>query len=172
MSTETAYQHPLMAAYWKQLDTRFPQVEEVFEDVMAEALAVLTRAGVDAYLEAGRVIGKLGRGVEPMLAFMEEWPSTVKAVGEVALPAVMALIQRMQKSPNGKAITPFLQTLAPVARRLQSAELLQHYLDVTLDFMERTQATSTATTPPFQAPACRNFSRRRRPCSASSRSPA
>jgi nitric oxide reductase NorD protein len=138
VSTETEYQHPLMAAYWRQLDTRFPQVEEVFEDVMAEALAVLTREGLDTYLEAGRVIGKLGRGVEPMLAFMEEWPSTAKAVGESALPAVMALIQRMQKSPNGKAITPFLQTLAPVARRLQSQEQLQRYLDITLDFMERT----------------------------------
>ena len=31
MSIEAAYQHPLLAAYWKQLDTRFAQVEEVFE---------------------------------------------------------------------------------------------------------------------------------------------
>ncbi|MBN8772188.1 MAG: hypothetical protein J0I46_11630, partial [Thiobacillus sp.] len=127
-----------MAAYWKQLDTRFPQVEEVFDDVMAEALAVLTREGIDAYLETARLIGKLGRGVEPMLAFMEEWPSAAKAVGESTLPAVMALIQRLQKSPNGKAITPFLQTLAPVARRLQSPEQLQHYLDITLDLKART----------------------------------
>jgi len=127
-----------MAAYWKQLDTRFPQVEEVFDDVMAEALAVLTREGIVAYLETARLIGKLGRGVEPMLAFMEEWPSAAKAVGESTLPAVMALIQRLQKSPNGKAITPFLQTLAPVARRLQSPEQLQHYLDITLDLKART----------------------------------
>jgi len=127
-----------MAAYWKQLDTRFPQVEEVFDDVMAEALAVLTREGIDAYLEAARLIGKLGRGVEPMLAFMEEWPSAAKAVGESTLPAVMALIQRLQKSPNGKAITPLLQALAPVARRLQSPEQLQHYLDITLDLKART----------------------------------
>ncbi len=127
-----------MAAYWKQLDTRFPQVEAVFDDLMAEALAVLTRAGIDAYLEAGRVIGKLGRGVEPMLAFMEVWPSVAQSVGEAALPAVMALIQRLQKSPNGRAITPFLQTLAPVARRLQSQQQLQRYLDITLDLKART----------------------------------
>ena len=155
--TETAYQHPLMAAYWKQLDTRFPQVEEVFEDVMAEALAVLTRAGIDAYLEAGRVIGKLGRGAEPMLAFLEEWPSTAKAVGESALPAVMALIQRMQKSPNGRAITPFLQTLAPVARRLQASEQLQHYLDVTLDFMERTTGSIHGHHTTFPSPGLPEF---------------
>jgi hypothetical protein len=155
--TETAYQHPLMAAYWKQLDTRFPQVEEVFDDLMAEALAVLTREGIDAYLEAGRVIGKLGRGVEPMLAFLEEWPSTAKAVGEAALPAVMALIQRLQKSPNGRAITPFLQTLAPVARRLQSQEQLQHYLDITLDLKARTTGSIHGHHTTFPSPGLPDF---------------
>jgi hypothetical protein len=155
--TDAAYQHPLMAAYWKQLDTRFPQVEEVFEDVMAEALVVLTREGIDAYLEAGRLIGKLGRGVEPMLAFLEEWPSAAKAVGEAALPAVMALIQRMQKSPNGRAITPLLQTLAPVARRLQSQAQLQHYLDITLDFMERTTGSIHGHHTTFPSPGLPEF---------------
>lgn len=157
MTTETAYQHPLMAAYWKQLDTRFPQVEAVFDDLMAEALAVLTREGIDAYLEAGRVIGKLGRGVEPMLAFMEEWPSTARAVGETALPAVMALIQRLQKSPNGSAITPFLETLAPVARRLQSQEQLQRYLDITLDLKARTTGSIHGHHTTFPSPGLPDF---------------
>ncbi len=136
--TETEYQHPLMQAYWAVLDTHFKPVEDVFEDVMAEALAILTRAGLNAYLEAARVIGKLGRGVEPMLAFMEEWPSAAHVLGEDALPEIMVVIQRMQKSPNSRAITAFLQTLAPVARRLHSQERMRHYLDITLDFMERT----------------------------------
>jgi hypothetical protein len=157
MTSATEYQHPLMAAYWKQLDTRFPQVAAVFDDLMAEALAELTREGIDACLEAGRVIGKLGRGVEPMLAFMEEWPSTAKAVGEAALPAVMALVQRMQKSPNGSAITPFLETLAPVARRLQSQELLQRYLDVILDFMERTTGSIHGHHTTFPSPGLPDF---------------
>ncbi|MBI1284742.1 MAG: VWA domain-containing protein [Thiobacillus sp.] len=146
-----------MKAYWAQIDTRFPQVEAVFEDVMAEALAVLTRKGIDAYLEAARVIGKLGRGVEPMLAFLEEWPSAAKAVGESALPAVMALVQRMQKSPNGNAITPFLQTLAPVARRLHSQEQMQRYLDITLDFMERTTGSIHGHHTTFPSPGLPDF---------------
>ncbi|WP_324779649.1 nitric oxide reductase activation protein NorD [Thiobacillus sedimenti] len=155
--TETAYQHPLMAAYWRQLDTRFAEVEEVFEDVMTEALSVLTLDGVDAYLEAGRVIGKLGRGVEPMLAFLEEWPSAARAVGEAALPAVMAFVMRMQKSPNGRAIAPFLQTLAPVAKRLQAAEQLQRYLDVALDFMERTTGSIHGHHTTFPSPGLPEF---------------
>jgi len=157
VSAATEYQHPLMAAYWKQLDTRFPQVEEVFDDLMAEALAVLTGEGIDAYLEAGRVIGKLGRGVEPMLAFMEEWPSVAQSVGEAALPAVMALIQRLQKSPNGRAIAPFLQTLAPVARRLQSQAQLQHYLDITLDLKARTTGSIHGHHTTFPSPGLPEF---------------
>jgi hypothetical protein len=146
-----------MAAYWAQIDTRFPQVEAVFEDVMAEALAILSREGIDAYLEAARVIGKLGRGVEPMLAFLEEWPSAAQAVGESALPVVMALVQRMQKSPNSAAITPFLQTLAPVARRLQSSAQLQHYLNLTLDFMERTTGSVHGHHTTFPSPGLPEF---------------
>jgi len=154
---ETVYQHPLMKAYWAILDTRFQQVEDVFEDVMAEALAILTREGINQYLEAARVIGKLGRGVEPMLAFMEEWPSAAKSITEAALPEVMTLIQRMQKSPNGKAITPFLQTLAPVARKLHSRERMRDYLDITLDFMERTTGSIHGHHTTFASPGLPEF---------------
>ncbi len=155
--TKTEYQHPLMKAYWAQLDTRFKPVEDVFEDVMAEALAILTRPGIDAYLEEARVIGKLGRGVEPMLAFLEEWPSAAKYLGEDALADVMGVIQRMQKSPNGKAITPFLETLAPVARKLHSRDQMRHYLDITLDFMERTTGSIHGHHTTFPSPGLPDF---------------
>ncbi|MDP2787598.1 MAG: VWA domain-containing protein [Pseudomonadota bacterium] len=155
--TETEYQHPLMKAYWAQIDTQFEPVEDVFEDVMAEALAILTREGINAYLEAARVIGKLGRGVEPMLAFLEAWPSAAQVLGEAALPEIMAVVMRMQKSPNSRAITPFLQTLAPAARRLQSPELMRHYLDITLDFMERTTGSIHGHHTTFPSPGLPDF---------------
>ena len=69
----------------------------------------------------------------------------------------MALIQRLQKSPNGKAITPFLQTLAPVARRLQSQELLQHYLDITLDLKARTTGSIHGHHTTFPSPGLPEF---------------
>ncbi|MDO9227238.1 MAG: VWA domain-containing protein [Pseudomonadota bacterium] len=155
--TETEYQHPLMKAYWAKLDSGFKPIADVFEDVMAEALAILTRPGIDAYLEAAGVIGKLGRGVEPMLAFMEEWPGAAKSIGEKALPDVMAAIQRIQKSPNGKAITPFLETLAPVARKLRSQERMGRYLDIALDFMERTTGSIHGHHTTFPSPGLPDF---------------
>ena len=132
------YQHPLMQQYWARLNTRFPQVAEIFEEAMAEALLVIDRPDLDAYLDAASFLGRLGRGVEPMLVFLEEWPSVVAAVGKEALAPVLDFIKALQKSPNGKAIAPFLQTLAAVARRLQSVEQLQHYLDIARDLMVRT----------------------------------
>ncbi len=155
--TETAYEHPLMKAYWKQLNSGFPQVREVFEDCMVEALAVLSRDGLSAYLDAAGTIGRLGRGVEPILAFMEEWPSVAQALGEDALPPVMQTIQAMQKSPNGKAIAPFLQTLAPVARRLHALEQLQHYLDITLELMQRTTGSIHGHHTTFPSPGLPHF---------------
>lgn len=146
-----------MQASWARLDTRFPQVEAVFGDVFTEARAALTPEGLSAYLDAARAIGKLGRGVEPMLTFLEEWPSIARASGETALPAVMTLIRQMQKSPNGRAITPFLQTLAPVAGRLQSAAQLQRYLDIALDFMTRTTGSIHGHHTTFPSPGLPDF---------------
>lgn len=136
--TETTYEHPLMAAYWKQLNSGFPKVKEVFEDCMAEALVVLSREGLSAYLDAASFLGRMGHGAEPILIFLEEWPSTAKVLGEEALPPVMEAIRVMHRSPNGKAIVLLLQTLAPVARRLHTQEQLRIYLDIALDLMRRT----------------------------------
>ena len=107
-----------MKGYREQLNCGFPQVRDVFDDCMAEALSVLSKEGIAAYLEAAGFLCRMGRGVEPVLIFLEEWPSVAKILGEPALPAVMEFIRKMYKSPNGKAIVPFLQTLAATARTL------------------------------------------------------
>ena len=95
--TETGYQHPLMQIYWRQLDSRFPQVAEVFEDCLAEALAVLSREGLSEYLDAARYLGRMGRGVEPILIFLEEWPAVAKAAGQDALLQDITLVRAMTK---------------------------------------------------------------------------
>ncbi len=150
---------PCAAAYWKQLNSSFPRVKEVFEDCMAEALAVLTREGLSAYLDAASFLGRMGRGDEPILAFLEEWPSVAKALGEAALAPVMQAIHAMHKSPNGRAIAPFLQTLAAVARRQHAPEQLQHYLDIALDLMARTTGSIHGHHTTFPSPGLPEFFR-------------
>nr|WP_173068847.1 VWA domain-containing protein [Sulfurimicrobium lacus] len=127
-----------MKGYREQLNCGFPQVKDVFDDCMAEALSMLSKDGITAYLEGAGFLCRMGRGVEPTLVFLEEWPSVAKNLGESALPAIMEFIHKMHKSPNGKAIVPFLQTLAAASRRLHSQEQMQDYMELALDFMSRT----------------------------------
>ena len=154
---ETEYEHPLMKVYREQLGCGFPQVVQVFEDCMAEALSVLSREGIDAFLEYARFLCKMGRGVEPVLIFLEEWPSVAATLGEPALPALSAFIYKMHKSPNGKAIVPFLQSLAAIARRLPSQEQMQDYMDLALDFMERTTGSIHGIHATFASPGLPEF---------------
>jgi hypothetical protein len=93
-----------------------------------------------------------------MLAFMEEWPSVVEALGEeAALAEVMAFVMKMQKSPNGKAITPFLQTLAPVARKQHAREQMRHYIEIAEDLMARTTGSIHGHHTTFPSPGLPEF---------------
>jgi hypothetical protein len=130
-----------LAAWRKQLDCGFAQIDDVFAACMAEANAALSDEGLDDFLAQARFLGKMGRGPEPVLTFLQEWPSIAKTVGEDALHAVMTSVRLINKSPNGKAIAPFLQTLPAVARRLSTQTQLQHYMDLCLLLLERTSGS-------------------------------
>ncbi len=127
-----------LQAHWTELACGFPRVAEVFPDCMRAAQSVLSEAGVAAYIEHARFLGKMGRGAEPILIFLEEWPHVAEVVCEDALPDIMEFIRKMSKSPNSIAIAPFLQSLPVTARRLQTRELLRDYLAIALELMEQT----------------------------------
>ena len=127
-----------LQSYWKTLDCGFPRVGEVFPACMQQALVRLTNEGIEAYIEQARFLGKMGRGAEPILIFLEAWPEIAKSIGEDSLQDIMLFIRKMWKSPNGKAIVPFLQSLPVTARRLPSRDQLSDYLSIALDLMERT----------------------------------
>ncbi len=154
---ETITIPPELEGYWKDLDCRFKQVEPVFADCMREAMAVLSPQGVTEYVSNARVLGKMGHGVEPMLVFLEAAPDTARILGEDAMPAIMACIRVMWKSPNGKAIMPFLQNMHAVALRLKSAEIMRHYLDLALDFMDRTTGSVHGIHKTFASPGLPDF---------------
>lgn len=153
---------PPLQPYWDWLDTRFAAAEAIFNDCMTDALAVLSPDDMVAYLDAARLIGKLGRGVEPLLAFLEQWPAVAVALHDpasraAALSATLAAIQVMQKSPNGRAILPFLQTLAPVTQRLGALPLFKAYLDLALDFMAQTTGSIHGHHTTFPSPGLPDF---------------
>lgn len=156
---DTPTQAERMQAWREQLNCGFPEVAGVFEDCMTGALALLTPEGIHDYLENGRFLARMGRGVEPVLVFLEEWPEVARILGESALTAIMDAVRVMTKSPNGKAITPFLQSLAATARRLPSQDQMQRYLDLSLNLMERTSGSIHGIHKTYASPSLPDFFR-------------
>ena len=120
------------------LDCAFAGVQRVFDDCLAYARSLLSAEGVAAYIEGARVIGKMGRGEAPVLAFLEEMPDVAAQLGEDVIVKVVEFTQKLSRTPNAQAIAPFLQSLASAARALESQPLFNEYLQLVWQTMERT----------------------------------
>jgi fructose-specific component phosphotransferase system IIB-like protein len=142
MKTETLPAMPdELLLYWAQLNNGFPQVREVFAACMEDALHALSPQGVASYLEEAHFLGRMGRGPEPILIFLEEWPRIATILGEASLSMLSDTVRKLFKSPNGNAIAGFLQTLPAVARRCHSMPEIEGYFSIVLDLMERTSTS-------------------------------
>lgn len=142
MSSPPSLPAEQLEAYRGQLTCNFPQIGDVFADCMTEAHALMSAEAVDSYIDGASLICKIGRGFEPVLTFLEEMPGIVKRLGdEEALAQVSGAVWKMSRSPNGKAIPPFLQSLPEAARRLGSATQFLAYIRLVLDFMDRTSTS-------------------------------
>ena len=124
--------------YREQLKCGFKDLDEFFQPCMEEAEALLSPQGIKDYLEGASLICMIGRGFEPVLVYLEEMPEVASKLGESTLSLISQAVWKMSRTPNGKAIPPFLQTIGEAARRLGSEELLKGYIDTVFDFMERT----------------------------------
>lgn len=122
----------------KKLVCNFARVQSVFEDCLAHAQMRLSDPGVDAYIDGAQAICRMGRGEEPVLAFLEEMPVVAAQVGEDAIAEVVEFTRRLARTPNSRAIPPFLQSLAAAARHLESRKLFGEYLQLVWQTMERT----------------------------------
>lgn len=127
-----------LEAYRQQLKCSFKQLDDLFEDCMVEASASLSQQGIKDYLEGASQVCMIGRGFEPVLVYLEEMPQVALKLGENTLSLVSKAVWEFSRSPNGKAIPPFLNSIAEAARRLGSEELLQKYIDLLNDMAEKT----------------------------------
>ncbi|MDQ6953336.1 MAG: VWA domain-containing protein [Mariprofundaceae bacterium] len=141
MIDETIERSEKSQAYWEQLNCRFPAADRVFDEYILEAQTLLSEEGVSSYIDHARFIGKMGRGVEPLLVYLEEAPSIASLVGEKILPEIKDFVYFLSTHTNFKAIVPFLQSLAAVTRRLHSDEQLHIYFNLIKKMMEETSGS-------------------------------
>jgi len=127
--------------YWQRLNCKFAQVDKVFDDCMVEAKARLSKQGLVSYIEHAGFLGKLGRGPEPVLVYLEEAPFVASEVGEEALVDLRDFAHYLSTHTNFKAMVPFLQTSGAVARRLKTYKLFLQYIEVLRDMVEKTSVS-------------------------------
>ncbi|MEJ1353294.1 MAG: VWA domain-containing protein [Candidatus Sedimenticola sp. (ex Thyasira tokunagai)] len=127
--------------YREQLSCNFQQLESVFPDCMEEAAAVLSPAGIKDYLDGATLVCMIGRGFEPVLVYLEEMPQVADTLGEQALAYVSQSVWKISRSPNGKSILDFMQSLPEAARRLRSWEQFERFIELILEMMERTSTS-------------------------------
>ena len=149
---------PASQAAWSELDCGFVVVADVFDECYSAALQHLPEAAIADYLASARCIGKLGRGPEPLLAFLEHWPTVASLLpaGE-ALPLVSDCIRRLQHSPNAPAVTAMLQTLGAVVGQVRSLEGLADYLQLAQLLAIQTSGSIHGPLPSYASPALAVF---------------
>lgn len=121
-----------------KINCNFPRVQKVFGERLEYARRWLSEDGIRAYVDAAERIGKMGRGEEPVLVFLEEMPQVANLAGEEVIARVLEFTRKLARSPNSKAIVPFLQSLPAAARHLESAELFGEYLQLVMETLART----------------------------------
>jgi nitric oxide reductase NorD protein len=134
---DMAISEEALEIFRQQLDCGFREIDDTFADCMEIACTTLSKRGVKDYLAGAKLVGGIGRGVEPVLVYLEEMPEVSSRLGEGMLSLVSETVWTISRTPNGKAIPPFLNTMAEVARRLGSLDHLCRYIDIILDMMDR-----------------------------------
>jgi hypothetical protein len=124
--------------YREKLNCGFDQIDPVFDECMEEASALLSEQGVEDYLEGASLVCMIGRGVEPVLSYLEDMPAIAAHLGEPVLELVSQSVWKMSRTPNGNSIPLFLHTMGAVSRRLGDIPALSNYIDIIFDMMEAT----------------------------------
>ncbi|MDD2885622.1 MAG: VWA domain-containing protein [Dechloromonas sp.] len=144
-SPADARQRPMASAEaqaaWATIDCGLAAVADIFDQAWLTARQQLAADDLPEFLLTARWLGKLGRGADPVLAFLAHWPALLhdnRMRQDDLLPYLRSTLVSLQKSPNAPAITVLLQNLAPVVKQLRSADAVHDYLRLTLDLAERT----------------------------------
>lgn len=129
----------IIARYQEQFTCGFPKAKDVFPACIEEAASILSPKGVDAYIDGANFLCKIGMGVEPVLVYLEVMPEIARHLGQGTMKRIADYGYQLARSPNKKALIPFLQSLGSVCRRIDTVEDLDLYLTILDEFTHKTQ---------------------------------
>lgn len=117
--------------YRELLDDLGDHAAEVMASAWQDAVRTFSRQGLQAYyLEGARTLQNLGRGSEPVVAFIQEAPSVARELGEDAVRDLLEAVARLTSRTSGAVVSLVIATSPVAARRLNDPTLFSHYLNL------------------------------------------
>lgn len=101
---------------------------EVLESSYHEAARVMSRRGLQNYLEGMRAMCSMGRGQDLVLCYVQEMPGVAREVGEDVIPDIVEAMMKLASHTSGSVIALMINQMPLVAQRLGDAEVLRGYL--------------------------------------------
>jgi hypothetical protein len=114
--------------YRELLEDLGPHAGEVLRASWHEAARAFSPRGLDAYLEGARALHALGRGAEPVAAFLHAAPAVAREAGEEAVSELLRAALSLASKTSGSVITLALSASPTAARRLADPELFRGWL--------------------------------------------
>ncbi len=136
---------------------RYREVQALLPESLAELRTRLSPPALKDFVRGLELLCMMGRGAEAPLVYMEEAAEVAVHAGEKMIQPVARTAYQISRSPNAEAIVPFLQTIAAVARRLEEGKLLQGYLDLVQELVERTSISIHGSHATLPSPALKPF---------------
>lgn len=107
---------------------QFPDLRDTVDAAWHDAARVMSAAGLQDYADGARAIGALGRGADPVHAFLETMPVVVRECGEDIIEDCVSAALQLSSMTSGAVIALLLGSLPTAARRLGDPDLLRGYL--------------------------------------------
>jgi hypothetical protein len=107
---------------------RHPDLRDTLGPAWHEATRVMSPAGLQAYADGAQALGNLGRGLDPLRAYLEEMPQVVRECGEDVIDDCVSAALQLSSMTSGAVIALLFASLPTAARRLGDPELLRGYL--------------------------------------------
>lgn len=129
----------MLDQYQERFKCKFPDAIDFFSLYIDKAVSLLSVDGVKQYIDSANFLCSIGQGVEPVLFYIKEMPEIAASIGEKSLKIISNYGYKLARSPNKKALVPFLQSLEKVYVHFSDDKSLKTYLTLIDTFIEKTQ---------------------------------
>lgn len=116
--------------YQDILEELSEQSQAILRAAWQDATRVFNSNGLHNYLIGARSLKNLGRGCEPVIAFLEHAPQIAREIGQDSIPNLIQTGMMMASKTSGAVITLIFATAPIAAKRLGDAQLFEGYLQL------------------------------------------